>query len=148
LVWICENNGWALSAPFSAHSPTDHVADRAVAYGVPGVVVDGQDALAVHAAVREAVERARTGEGPTPVEAMTLRIRGHYEGDQQRYRDDVPDRDEIPDDPIPKLREHLAEAVWREIDERATRRVDEAFAAALAAPRPDHDVVERDVWHA
>lgn len=146
LVWICENNGWALSAPFAAQSPTEHVADRASAYGVPGVVVDGQDALAVHAAVSEAVERARSGGGPTLVEAMTLRIRGHYEGDQQRYRDDVPDRDEIPDDPIPKLRDRLAEATWRELDERAGRRVDEAFAAALAAPRPDPDVIWQDVW--
>src|SRR5436309_2740429 len=83
VVWICENNGWHLSAPFSAQSPTEDIADRAAAYGVPGVVVDGQDAVAVRAATLAAVERARAGEGPSLIEAKTLRIRGHYEGDPQ-----------------------------------------------------------------
>jgi acetoin:2,6-dichlorophenolindophenol oxidoreductase subunit alpha len=75
IVWVCENNGWALSAPFSEQSPTPNVADRASAYGVPGVIVDGQDALAVYEAVSEAVARARAGGGPTLIEAKTLRIR-------------------------------------------------------------------------
>lgn len=146
LVWICENNGWAISAPFSEHSPTEHVADRAAAYGVPGVIVDGQDTLAVYEAVRAAVERARAGEGPTLVEAKTLRIRGHYEGDTQKYRDDIGDVDGIPDDPIPKLRELIDAARWEELDAEATAAVDRAFAAALAAPRPEPDVIWRDVW--
>ena len=89
VVWVCENNGWAMSAPITEHSPTENIADRAAAYGVPGVVVDGQDALAVHRATAEAVERARAGEGPTLIEAKTLRIRGHYEGDSQPYRTDL-----------------------------------------------------------
>ena len=69
VVFICENNGWAISASFDLHSPTPNVSDRAAAFGFPGVVVDGQDAIAVYAATLEAVERARSGGGPTLVEA-------------------------------------------------------------------------------
>lgn len=146
LVWICENNGWAISAPFSEQSPTPNVADRASAYGVPGVIVDGQDPLAVFAAAREAIERARAGEGPTLVEAKTLRIRGHYEGDRQKYRDDLTDPDEIPNDPLVKLRELLAGEVTERLDEEARAEVDAAFDTALAAPRPDGSVIFQDVW--
>jgi TPP-dependent pyruvate/acetoin dehydrogenase alpha subunit len=146
VVWVCENNGWAISAPFSEQSPTPDVADRAVAYGVPGVVVDGQDALAVHEAMREAVQRARLGEGPTLIEAKTLRIRGHYEGDAQRYRDDLVDVDAIPRDPLDLLREHVEPDVAATLDDAARAEVDQAFEAALAAPRPDPAIVLQDVW--
>lgn len=146
LVWICENNGWALSAPISEQSPTANIADRAAAYGVPGIVVDGQDALAVHQVVADAVARARAGEGPTLIEAKTLRIRGHYEGDRQPYRTDGADGVEIPRDPITLLREHVAAAVADELDERARARVEEAFAATMAAARPDPSIVFDGVW--
>jgi len=146
LVWICENNGWALSAPISEQSPTANIADRASAYGVPGVVVDGQDALAVHRVVAEAVARARAGEGPTLIEAKTLRIRGHYEGDRQPYRTDGVDGVSIPRDPLTLLRAHVPESIADELDERAHARVEEAFAAMLAAPRPDPSIVFDGVW--
>jgi acetoin:2,6-dichlorophenolindophenol oxidoreductase subunit alpha len=146
LVWVCENNGWALSAPIAEQSPTDNIADRAAAYGVPGVVVDGQDALAVHRAVAEAVERARTGEGPTLIEAKTLRIRGHYEGDRQQYRTDLTEGVEIPRDPLDLLREHVPAEVADSLDEEARAYVDEVFAATMAAPRPDPSIVFKDVW--
>lgn len=146
LVWICENNGWALSAPITEQSPTEHIADRAVAYGVPGVVVDGQDALAVHAATTEAIARARAGEGPTLIEAKTLRIRGHYEGDRQQYRTDLTDGVEIPRDPIDLLRKVVAAEVADGLDDDARAAVDAAFESTLAAPRPDPDIVFQDVW--
>jgi len=146
VVWICENNGWALSAPFAEHSPTENVADRAVAYGIPGVVVDGQDALAVHDAVREAVERARAGEGPTLVEAKTLRIRGHYEGDRQRYRDDLTDGLDIPRDPLELLRAQVDAATARRLDDAAREEVEKALTETLAAPRPDPSVIFEDIW--
>jgi acetoin:2,6-dichlorophenolindophenol oxidoreductase subunit alpha len=146
LVWVCENNGWALSAPIAEQSPTDNIADRAAAYGVPGVVVDGQDALAVHRAVAEAVERARTGEGPTLIEAKTLRIRGHYEGDRQQYRTDLTEGVEIPRDPLDLLREHVPAEVADSLDEEARAYVDEVFAATMAAPRADPSIVFKDVW--
>jgi acetoin:2,6-dichlorophenolindophenol oxidoreductase subunit alpha len=146
LVWVCENNGWALSAPFGEQSPTDDIADRAAAYGVPGVVVDGQDALAVHAATSEAVARARAGEGPTLIEAKTLRIRGHYEGDRQQYRTDLTDGVDIPRDPVDLLRRVVPADVADALDERARAEVEDAYEATLAAARPDPDIVLRDVW--
>jgi pyruvate dehydrogenase E1 component alpha subunit len=87
IVWICENNGWAVSTTFAQSCSVASIAERAAAYGMPGVVVDGQDAVAVQKATREAVDRARSGGGPTLIEAMTCRFRGHYEGDSQEYRD-------------------------------------------------------------
>jgi acetoin:2,6-dichlorophenolindophenol oxidoreductase subunit alpha len=146
LVWICENNGWALSAPFREQSPTDNVADRASAYGVPGVIVDGQDALAVHAAVRDAVERARSGNGPTLVEAKTLRIRGHYEGDRQSYRDDDVDGSAIPRDPIDLLRQHVPADEADRLDEAARKEAADTLKATLEAPRPDPSIIFEDVY--
>jgi pyruvate dehydrogenase E1 component alpha subunit len=146
IVWICENNGWALSAPITEQSPTENIADRAGAYGMPGVVVDGQDALAVHAATTEAVARARAGEGPTLVEAKTLRIRGHYEGDAQQYRTDLTKGVEIPRDPIDVLRKAVPSDVADKLDDQARAEVDEAYEATLAAPRADPDIIFRDVW--
>lgn len=146
IVWICENNGWALSARFSDQSPTPNVADRASAYGVPGVIVDGQDAIAVHDAVAEAVARARSGEGPTIIEAKTLRIRGHYEGDRQKYRDDLTLGNEVPRDPIHLLREVVPADVADRLDEAARQEVEAALATVLSAPRPDPSIILRDVW--
>jgi TPP-dependent pyruvate/acetoin dehydrogenase alpha subunit len=146
LVWICENNGWALSVPIAEQSPTENIADRAAAYGVPGVVVDGQDALAVHAATTDAIERARGGEGPTLIEAKTLRIRGHYEGDPQQYRTDLTEGVEIPRDPLDLLRRVVPAERAGEIDDDARAEVERAYEAALAAARPDPDVILRDVW--
>jgi pyruvate dehydrogenase E1 component alpha subunit len=149
VVFICENNGWAISASFSRHSPTPNVADRAAAFGFPGVVVDGQDAIAVHAAMTEAVERARSGGGPTLIEAMTLRIKGHYEGDRQRYRGS--DEQEGLDpararDPVDVLRARIDPSEWEPIDAAARAEVEAAFAAALAAPEAGPEVAFEHVW--
>jgi acetoin:2,6-dichlorophenolindophenol oxidoreductase subunit alpha len=146
VIWICENNGWAISAPFTEQSPTEDIADRAAGYGMPGIVVDGQDALAVYDVTAQAVDRARAGEGPTLIEAKTLRIRGHYEGDRQRYRDDVDNSNDIPRDPLLLLREVVPADVADRLDEAAEDEVAAAFAAALAAPRPSVDLIFQDVW--
>jgi acetoin:2,6-dichlorophenolindophenol oxidoreductase subunit alpha len=146
VVWICENNGWAISAPFHEQSPTQDIADRAAGYGIPGVVVDGQDALAVHAATAEAVSRARAGQGPTLIEAKTLRIRGHFEGDQQKYRTDEADFAQIRRDPLELLREHVPRDVADMLDDRARAEVKAAMEVALASARPSADVIFKDVW--
>lgn len=86
VIWLCENNGYAVSVAARDAISVPQVADRAAAYGMPGVVVDGMDPVAVFDAVHTAVERARRGEGPTLIEAMTYRLRGHYEGDPETYR--------------------------------------------------------------
>ena len=146
VVWVCENNGWAVSAPFSEQSPTENIADRAPAYGVPGVVVDGQDALAVRRVMLEAVARARAGDGPTLVEAKTMRIRGHYEGDRQTYRDDLTDGLDVPRDPLTILREHVAADEADRLDEAARAEVERALEAVLEMPRATPDIVTKDVW--
>lgn len=86
IVFFCEANRYAELSPYDVHVSVENVADRAAAYGFPGVTVDGEDVLAVHAAVSEAAERARGGGGPTLVEAKTYRWHGHYEGDPQSYK--------------------------------------------------------------
>ncbi|WBB52475.1 thiamine pyrophosphate-dependent dehydrogenase E1 component subunit alpha [Verrucosispora sp. WMMD573] len=86
VIWLCENNGYAVSVPAAEALSVPQVADRAAAYGMPGEVVDGMDPDAVYTAVAAAVDRARAGAGPTLIEAMTYRFRGHYEGDPTNYR--------------------------------------------------------------
>ncbi len=87
VLYVCENNGFAESTPAAYATSVPDVASRAAGYGIPGVVVDGADALAVYGAARTAVERARAGEGPTLLEVKTYRFMGHFEGDPDRYRD-------------------------------------------------------------
>lgn len=146
LVWICENNGWAISVPIGEQSPTENIADRAAAYGVPGVIVDGQDTLAVRAATVEAVARARAGEGPTLIEAKTLRVRGHFEGDKQRYREDLADGLEVPRDPLVLLRERISAEDADRIDAEAKAEADAALEQVLAMPAGDESVVTDGVW--
>lgn len=146
LVWICENNGWAISVPIAEQSPTENIADRAAAYGVPGVVVDGQDAVAVREATEEAVARARAGEGPTLIEAKTLRIRGHFEGDKQAYREDLVDGLDVPRDPLKILRERVPAEEADRLDAEAKAEAEAALEQVLAMPPGDPDVITDGVW--
>lgn len=105
-VYVCQNNGWAISEPFASYSPVSP-ADRAAAYGIPGVAVDGNDVLAVHEAVRQAIARARRGEGPSLIEARCYRLGGHWQADPASYRaaeEIIPWRDE---EPIGRLERRL-----------------------------------------
>jgi pyruvate dehydrogenase E1 component alpha subunit len=89
-VFVCVNNGWAVSTPARAQSASETFAIKALAYGLPGVRVDGNDVLAMYAATREAVDRARRGDGPTLIEAVTYRLGAHSSSDDaHRYRDDA-----------------------------------------------------------
>ena len=109
LIYFCENNHWQVSTRYEAWSPTPTIAERAPAYGIPGVEVDGQDAVAVYNVVAEAVARARAGAGPTLIEAHVTRARGHYEGDAQLYREPLTDyRDPVdgPQRASPRRRGH------------------------------------------
>src|SRR5258707_1316977 len=87
VVFLCENNGYAQSTPVEYALSVAHVADRAAAYSMPGVTVDGQDVIAVWEVAATAVERARAGQGPSLIECMTYRYYGHHQGDDaHRYR--------------------------------------------------------------
>jgi acetoin:2,6-dichlorophenolindophenol oxidoreductase subunit alpha len=145
VVWLCENNGFAVSVRSSYSSATENIADRALGYGIPGIVVDGMDVVAVYEAVSEAVARARRGEGPSLIEAKTYRFRGHFEGDPEPYRT----REEVEQwkkrDPIPNLARRLLTSGLATEDELAAIRakvqqeVDEAAKAALACEMPSPD---------
>lgn len=86
VIFVCENNGWASTTPHTTQTSVDNISDRAVGYGMPSVIVDGDDAFAVYEATKEAVNRARQGEGPTFVECKTYRVKGHFVGDPEMYR--------------------------------------------------------------
>ncbi|MGW7691293.1 thiamine pyrophosphate-dependent dehydrogenase E1 component subunit alpha [Streptomyces asiaticus] len=147
LIYFCENNGISVSTPFHEVSPTENVADRAVAYGVPGVIVDGHDAVEVHRATAEAVARARAGEGPTLIEAKVTRVGGHWEGDAQQYR--ATDYLDGYRDPLDVLREHLG-AEYEEAADKivgaAEAEVAEELRTAEAAELPDPGIILKDVF--
>lgn len=145
LIYFCENNGLLVGTRLEAVSPTVDIADLAQGYHIPGVIVDGQDAVAVYEATREAIARARRGEGPTLIEAKVVRRQGHYAGDPQHYRTE----DEFADyrDPIEVLGGKLKGNAAARIEEEAENEVQAAYAAALAAPEPDVSVIERDLYH-
>jgi len=143
VVFICENNHYAISVPQSKQMAIDNVADRAAAYGFPGVVVDGNDVLACYAAMRDAHERARAGEGPTLVECKTYRFLGHTSDDDDKtYRS----RDEVDearhDDPIVRFSAYLAangildDVAGETIRAEAKSRIEDAIAQAWEAPDP------------
>jgi TPP-dependent pyruvate/acetoin dehydrogenase alpha subunit len=142
LVVVGENNRWAYSTPLSQQMNCETLADRARAYGVPGVVVDGNDVEAVHAATAEAIERARGGEGVTLIEARTYRMKGHAEHDAQEYVDKNELEEWSARDPIARhaavlLGENLAtEAELRRIDAEAAALCDEELRLAEASPFP------------
>jgi TPP-dependent pyruvate/acetoin dehydrogenase alpha subunit len=108
VVFVCENNQYAASTHIALTTKIENIAERAAGYGIPGVIVDGMDGLAVYEAASSAVTRARSGAGPTLIEAKTYRYMGHSRGDPGKYRTE----DELASwqarDPIPRLRAHLA----------------------------------------
>jgi pyruvate dehydrogenase E1 component alpha subunit len=114
VIYVCENNQWAICTRFQDACTVQNAADRASAYGMPGVTVDGNDVMAVYDATREAVERAREGKGPTLVESNTYRIRSHSEGFDQvvkdrPYREEAEVQQWKENDPIKRFREVLLE---------------------------------------
>ena len=145
VIYVCENNSYAMSTPVNRSLNVETISSRAAAYGFPGYTIDGNDFLEVFDCVRAAARRARTGEGPTLVEALTYRIKGHSRSDRQAYRS----REEVrrwqePDrDPLLRLEARLLHAGIVDDDElsamkvRANARVDDAVAWAEAAPTPD-----------
>jgi TPP-dependent pyruvate/acetoin dehydrogenase alpha subunit len=119
VVFVCRNNQWAISLPRSAQTRAPTIAQRAIAYGMPGIQVDGNDVLAVYAATREALERARAGGGPTLIEAITYRLMQHTTSDDPtRYRGDTEVQDWWKRDPIPRFRQYLEKSGhWSEAEE-------------------------------
>jgi TPP-dependent pyruvate/acetoin dehydrogenase alpha subunit len=142
LVLVLENNQYAYSTPLGRQTAARALVDKAPGYGIPGVAVDGNDVLAVHAAAREAVARARRGEGPTLVECRTMRVRGHSEADRFSYVPTALLEEWAARDPIALFERRLREAgclgpeADRAMRERIAREVEEGLAWAEASPEP------------
>jgi acetoin:2,6-dichlorophenolindophenol oxidoreductase subunit alpha len=152
VVFVCENNQYMEYTPIGAVTAVARpAADRASAYGLEPIVVDGNDAEAVHAVAVRAIARARAGDGPSLIEALTYRHGGHSRADPGKYRPD----DEVEAwkarDPIPAHRARLVESgveesVLEAIDEETRAKVAEAEVIARAAPEPSPDVIETQLW--
>ncbi len=150
-VVIVEHNGWSYMTRAERAIAVEHISVRAAGYGMPGIEVDGNDALAVHAVVAEALARARAGDGPTLVEAWTYRMGGHGSHDGAAY---VPraeleaweQRDPLRIWAVAARAEGLSEARIEAIAATARRVVDEAVARALAAPLPVYDPARQQVF--
>lgn len=152
VVFICENNQYGMSMAVQRAADIDRLSIRAVSYGMRGVSVDGNDVLAVHQAVKEAAERARAGEGPSFIENVTYRWRGHSKSDRNLYRT----KEEIENwkerCPIERFADILVEygIMDRErvkaIDEEAAESIDRAAEQAITFPEPNPDELEQEVY--
>lgn len=153
VIFVCENNEWASTTPYLTTTSVKDISDRAVGYGIPGEIVDGNDVLAVYDASGKAIERARRGEGPTLLEMKTYRIKGHYVGDPQMYRtkEEVDQRFEE-NDPIRRFEEYvLKEGILSENEIKAivaevVSEVDNAVEFALDSPFPEVEELYSDLY--
>ncbi|HZT95017.1 MAG TPA: thiamine pyrophosphate-dependent dehydrogenase E1 component subunit alpha [Gaiellaceae bacterium] len=148
LILFCNNNQWAISTPVEAQTRAETLADKAVGYGMPGVRVDGGDVLAVYEATREAVERARSGGGPTFIEAVTYRAAPHATADDPRaYIDLERVEEEKRNECVGRYHSYLRQlgvlddATAEEIKNDALETMREGIAAAEAEPEPDPELV-------
>jgi acetoin:2,6-dichlorophenolindophenol oxidoreductase subunit alpha len=144
IIYLCENNQYAMSMPYNKAFNIENISERASSYNMPGVTVDGNDALEVYQAISEAAARARRGEGPSLVEAKTYRYKGHSRSDKQAYRT----RDEVQSwmderDPIQRFAlllvtaRILSEADAAAMRDTAIKHIDSAVEFADASPMPD-----------
>ena len=152
VIFVCENNLWMEYTPIDSVTAVEHpAADRAAAYGLDKIVVDGNDPEAVHLAAKAAVDKARAGDGPTMFEAMTYRHGGHSRADPGDYRPKEEVEAWLAKDPLPFYRKRLedlgiAADVLDEIEQRAQADVDAATEAARNGPLPDIESAFTDVW--
>ena len=152
MVFVCQNNLYAEMTPTADTMKLAQVADRAAGYGMPGIRVDGNDPLAVKSALDDALQRARDGAGPTFIECVTFRFRGHYFGDRMPYIPKEQLAAAMAADPVPRFRSHLAETgVCGEdeldrIDTAALATVETALKTVMSADSPSIDELDRDVY--
>jgi TPP-dependent pyruvate/acetoin dehydrogenase alpha subunit len=152
VVFVCENNLYAASTHIAHSLRVTDIADRAAAYGIPGHVVDGMDVLAVHESACEAVERARSGGGPTLLEYKTYRFKGHSRGDAGNYRSKEEFEQWRQRDPMELFRKRLLnefrqkERELEEIEHACQTEIEEAVAFAIASPEPPAAACFRHVF--
>jgi len=148
VIYLCENNQYAMSMPFEKAFKIEQISERAAAYGMAGISVDGNDVIAVYKAVSEAAERARKGMGPTLIEAITYRYRGHSKSDRQLYRT----RDEVKKwmekDPIIRFARLLdvKDDELKKIGEKAKEAIHKAVEFADNSPEPDVNTILEGIY--
>jgi pyruvate dehydrogenase E1 component alpha subunit len=152
VVFVCENNLYAMGTRQSRVMNITDVANRAAAYGIPGEIVDGNDVLAVHEIIGKAVERARKGEGPTLVECKTYRHKGHSRVDPAKYRPKEEVEEWLGKDPIKNFRTYLLAAHFmtemeiQQIEQNVSVKIEEAVKFALESPFPLAEEALEDVY--
>jgi pyruvate dehydrogenase E1 component alpha subunit len=152
LIFICENNMFAVTTPASYHCAVGEICARATAYDIPGVAIDGTDVLAVYETAEEAVLRARRGEGPSLIEARAFRYYGHFMGEPQTYKTKEEIQGYKARDPIQKFKSKLlerslaSESELAKIDHWAEEAVEEAVRFAEASPLPAPEDCLTDVY--
>lgn len=152
VIFVCENNLYAMGTRQSMVMRVESVAERASAYGIPGVVADGNDVLAVYDATLKAAERARKGEGPTLIECKTYRHRGHSRVDPAKYRPKEEVEAWLARDPIKRFREKLlelnvlTEVEIQQIDREVAAEIEEAVQYAMESPYPAPEEALEDVY--
>lgn len=152
VLFVCENNLYAMGTRQSRVMNIANVADRAAAYGIPGKAVDGNDVLAVYEVTREAVGRARRGEGPTLIECKTYRQKGHSRFDPATYRPDDEVKRWLEKDPIQRLKTRLlkdnvlTEQKAKKIEDEVAADVEEAVEFAEESPYPEPEEALEDVY--
>jgi TPP-dependent pyruvate/acetoin dehydrogenase alpha subunit len=152
VVFVCQNNRYGEHTKYEVATSARRISDRAAGYQMPGVTVDGNDPLAMYAAAKEAIDRARSGGGPTLIEAMTFRFHGHVFGDMDGYMDKGEKDAAMAQDPVPAFRawlvknRHSTEADLAAIESAIDKELDAAVEFALASPSPDLAELRRDVF--
>jgi len=152
VIFVCENNLYAMGTRQSRVMAIENIADRAVAYGIPGIIVDGNDVLAVYQATQKAVERARKGEGPTLIECKTYRHKGHSRVDPAKYRPKEEVEEWLAKDPIKHFKEKLlqtntlTESEIQQIEKQVLAEIEEAVKFAMESPYPDSEEALEDVY--
>jgi len=153
IVFVCENNLYAITVSVAKSLPIKDIADRSISYGIPGKIVDGMDVVAVYQAVKEAVDRAREGKGPSLIECKTYRFEGHWVGDPIVYRTDEEVEKWKKRDPIIKFRkillgkENFTEDELDNIKKQANQEIQEAVEFAKNSPFPNPKEVEKYVYY-
>ena len=152
VLFVCENNLYAMGTRQSRVMLIENISERAAAYGIPSVTVDGNDVLAVYEAAREAVERAKRGEGPTLIECRTYRHKGHSRMDPATYRPKEEVEYWLKKDPIPRFKNKLlemgilTEEEAKKIEEQVSREIEKAVKFALESPYPEPEEALKDVY--
>lgn len=153
VIFVCENNKWASTTPYLTQTSVENISDRAVGYGMASIIVDGNDVFSVYEGMKEAVERARQGGGPTLIEAKTYRIKGHYVGDPEMYRTKEEVREEFEkNEPIKRFEKRvlqeslLTKKDMEEIKKEVEKQIEDSLQFARKSPYPEPEELFTDLY--